>query len=731
MKLLPALFYSLAVAGVLSIRIGHHTPDGEPHNSLQGTESLAPQHQEQTPHNGETKANAPEKHVSEEHDGKVTQPADADAHAQVRDGNRLPEAPKAVEKKRTEAGVKQHSNQSLPRVVTPVKDSKTESPAPKHPVDATASTPQSHVTQSGTNEAPKPAVSTEKEEAPTLETLVNSGSICEKQKIVSEFLKEQLQDGPLRSNFDYKRSTNPALVQCKSMVKNPLRVCKTTSTTAKRGCLNSDMFKLVDKYMAYGVCTVEAALNQLYHKEHTADFVANDIDSLIELINAVPFLSGELKEMYTRTDEILRLLRSLFKEAELALVSPEVQRILYKRWAIIDAILCGVAEGASNDIMNSISVDLDRRKAQANIDVEDFLSEATEVFLNAYKPLEKFVDAFESGLLTKAVKLNKDDFESNVREMLPVLSEAHQPAISDSAIDELRKMPHSGLDAKDVDKIASQIGSSVSLVQEGEDVSTTDGAERKSEDNVEDNRPAYAKIGDVKEQAENINPVEAFRKVLLNLDMFTYKGDHILPKLDEEKIKTMTREAILDVSDEEMVAKLIVKQQAALRVVYYMIKLLVKLPGADIVSQLKGNKVLTQFGAIAKFVDSQFNSIKETFAKASQGPNKPAAPEAERPLETPQPSMLQLSQGPEHARAVQASANISPEFIVESNPGKTKLDKKIDDYIELQNFQKDQTSLLNVKVYDSVSFRPLNVIDTQATFASILSAVLISVFTIF
>lgn len=177
-----------------------------------------------------------------------------------------------------------------------------------------------------------------------------------------------------------------------------------------------------------------------------------------------------------------------------------------------------------------------------------------------------------------------------------------------------------------------------------------------------------------------------------------------------------------------MVAKLIVKQQAALRVVYYMIKLLVKLPGADIVSQLKGNKVLTQFGAIAKLVDSQFSSIKETFAKASQDSHKPAA---ERPLEIPQPSMLQLSHGPEHARVVHASANISPEFIVESNPGKIKLDKKIDDYIELQNFQKDQTSLLNVKVYDSVSFRPLNVIDTQATFASILSAVLIGVFTIF
>lgn len=584
---------------------------------------------------------------------------------------------------------------------------------------------QQKVPESGEQEVKKSAA------PPTLEDLVNSGSICEKQQIISAFLERQINTGPLREMFDPQKQDSVHLAMCKSVVFNPPKVCKAGNITSQPLCPHGHMNKIVDKYFAYGVCTVEAALNQLYHKHNQSSFIFSEIDALVDLFLSLPFTDFDMRNMFRESESVIRGARSLFYKAETALTSQKVQSVFYKRWELIESLLCGVAAGSDNDIMRSISLNLETYTAEARVDLESYVDYGVEVFLKAYEPLEAMVSAFGGGLLLKSINLDRMDFQMNVRSMAPMLEKIHEAGIKDNLIDELRKLPHDALGSHSIDEIAEKFRNQISLVQNGEDIIATHVKDLSASPSTSESasqsgtRPHQSLNAQITNESKE-PPLQIFRKALMNLGMFKYRGDHIVPELDVERVKIMISSALLEVSDEEMVAKLIVKPQAAMRVFYNIIKLLVPLPKPDQINgKGKGNKFGDSFGYnfdfLTKQIEDQFTSVKEKLANTPFSMSKlreddpKARPEADG-VQLSHASMLQLSQKP----GVRSEAKAGPkpsdwetgvkskaQLLLGSYKGKVNLESKVKEYVELQKFQVEKRNLLNISSFMAPGFAGL------------------------
>lgn len=557
----------------------------------------------------------------------------------------------------------------------------------------------------------------------TLETMVKVGSICEKQQIITRYVKQQLKNGPLRPTFDPILQDNVYLAMCKSVLSKKPSVCKKQNITSQPLCPKNNMSAVVDEYLVHGVCTVEAAINQLYHTESKGSFVYSEMEAVMGVIKALPQLENETTKLLKQSESILESITKLFKEAELALVSKKVQNVFYKRWALMETLLCGVAAGNENDIVDNVVVDVARHTSHLKVDLEAFIAEATAVFLEAYKPMEAMIAIVGGDILSKAIKLDKESFSSDMKNLIAVIKDMHLPTVSDKVMEELKKIPHTNLDFGDVESIAEKLKGQVSLVEREENtVSNTVAGMLGKITGGKDATPA--KLGDIMKQLKSkdteLSPIDAFRKVLISLEIFTYQGNHILPKLDVASIKETVRSALLDLSDEEMVAKLIVKHQAALRLFYLIVKKMIPLPATDLTKAATTiNPFAKGIGDIAKEIEGHINRVRDsvsTYAlpkgqahdahKEADGEGHPKAPEVQLTAS----SMLQLahrsrvrhnSKGNE--RGDVTGDHTDSNFVVESSSGGVDLESKTDKYVTLTKFQTASTNLLNINSFSMPS----------------------------
>ncbi|ORM41341.1 uncharacterized protein BXIN_0787 [Babesia sp. Xinjiang] len=359
-----------------------------------------------------------------------------------------------------------------------------------------------------------------KKEETTLETLVASGSICHKQEKLSDYLKEQLKGGALREIFDPQRP-NQRMERCRQLVKNKPTVCKAEGIKRQRLCLDVKLTTTIAEYLTYGVCTVEAALNQMYHKRYRGAYVSDEIAQYVKTLQTFFSLSGDSKKKYGNLLKILELIQQLFLDAEKALVSPEVQAVLYKRWDLLDTIFCAVASGVPNDLVKAITEEADSKSSHAIVDLESFISHAADVFMDAYKPLAKLVAILEEHVIKDVIEIDKEDFMDKTRDLVKSISDQHVPSIPSGALDSMRQIPHAGLNAEEVQRVTSMISPNVSLVQRAQQVSSVGNRE------------------------DAVSPNDAIREALLSLNIFKIEGNHIKPEIDSEAVKTMVREALL------------------------------------------------------------------------------------------------------------------------------------------------------------------------------------------
>ncbi|GFE55524.1 integral membrane protein protein [Babesia ovis] len=606
---------------------------------------------------GKAQFNAPEESSSGTQSTKKPSPATAESAA-----------PKdaAKETKATEGEPKVVPPQS-PTVSQPQNTSQQNGPAsppqPVTPQNATVSAPKNLT--SVTNEkdvnahhpAPQtPAADNAQTEVPTLETLVASGSICQKQEILSAYLEKEMDNGPMRAAFNPQKNPPPILERCRELRKRWPSVCHATNMTRQPMCNNVDIHRTIGRYFTYGVCTVEAALNQMYHKRYAGNLVANDMARYIQIVKRLVSASSEAYKNYGESLRILEGIHQLFLNAENALVSPEIQAVLYKRWDLMDTIFCGVAAGTQNDIVDRITADADRRTAQAIVDLEGYIASSTSVFMNAYKPLASLVAALEQKILKQATELNKKEFASKARDLVQNISDRHVASVTTDSLDSMTQMPHGGLNANELQRVTSMMTPSVSLVQRGFQVSGTSN------------------------KVDVMSPSDAVRMALLSINIFKVKGNHILPELDTELVKNMVREALLNLSDEQMVARLIVQPQAAIRVFYDTLISLIPLPGSGSRQGQENRIWLEQFSTIANVIEDNFNKARNRLTSPATGDDG-------------RTSLLQVR-----------DADTTSRFVVESRSGGFPVENHVSEYVDTMPFQRTMEPLAHVKIYSNVLF---------------------------
>eukprot|EP00371_Babesia_bovis_P000765 XP_001609412.1 hypothetical protein [Babesia bovis T2Bo] len=520
-------------------------------------------------------------------------------------------------------------------------------------------TTQVPISQTSVEHPPAPA-------KPTLETLVGSGTICHKQQILSHYLQNEISHGPMKETFNPMTNTPQVLQKCREMSRKKPSVCKSGTLTTQPLCATLNLTKTIGNYFTYGVCTVEAALNQMYHKRYTGTFIANDMNYYMTILKKVSTFMPEAQKTYGDSLKILEHLQKLFLDAEQALISPEVQAVLYKRWSLLDTVLCGIASGSQNEVLDNVNANSADQTAEAVVDLEDFIYQATNVFMKAYEPFVELVSVLQKQVLKAALELNKEEFANKVRELLKNIAEKHNPLIPVGSLEIMKQIPHAGLDAKEVQAVASSMPS-VSLVQRNSRSSTS-------------------------QNEDTVTATEAINTALLSVNIFKVKDNSVLPEMDVDRVKAMVREALLNLSEEEMVAKLIVQPQAAIRVFYDTLISLVPLPNSD-KNWVQENKIwLAQFANIANVVEEKFNAARHAISGLAQ----------QRPT-----SMLQVKNDAPTGR-----------FLIQSRPGGANIETAVSTFVEPLPFQQKLEPMAYVKAF------------SNATFAGTVGVIFIAVFSI-
>ncbi|EKX72846.1 signal peptide containing protein [Theileria equi strain WA] len=530
-------------------------------------------------------------------------------------------------------------------------------------------------------------------EGMSLENLVQGERKCHVQDAFSTSLKRSIEDGPLHRLFSGSNKLNagpekspgsvdahsgleaktvltldsPLLSECRAMDK----VCKVPTESKGLKCSSTEFANLANTYLKFSLCSTEAALNQLYlggsarngnelGKEkmlrgtENGKFTYSLLDKRIESFSKAA-ADEKTRVIYEKSANALKTLRTLFHDCEEALVSPQVQHVLFNRWKMLAKSLCSLANG-SDALLSSTFVDPGTHTVRMVIDAEEFLNEATKTFIQAYKPFEALLNTLQKSLLAEIIKLAQDGYENKVSVLTSLMNAKHDSSVDKSAIESMIGLPTSGMqfgpnlinpslseslleidgdENGHADKVDGHNANAVSMGNSDENGVDEPKVAREKDEQVQSKeklapiksheaapvsmQPNDQSGGNDKDEHEKngkdenkgatekhatISPIVAIKSVLVPLGIFKIKQNSLEAKLDEEAIANAVKSALLDIDSERMLGKLLVAPQAALYSIYSTIDQMLLSPETnDQIGEMKRGKMVELKGKIVDEVE--------------------------------------------------------------------------------------------------------------------------------
>eukprot|EP00375_Theileria_parva_P000755 XP_763425.1 hypothetical protein [Theileria parva strain Muguga] len=150
-------------------------------------------------------------------------------------------------------------------------------------------------------------------------------------------------------------------------------ICQTNSNPANAGNtgapVNPELLGLVNRYYVNNACVTENSLNQLYN---SGDFSYKLLSKhLAQFSKKAP--NKTVQTVYDKSVPVVTKLTELFKDAETALVSDTVKKLLEKRYSVLTTALCGVANN-QQDFLSS--TELNNNHVTLSLNEEDFINQA-------------------------------------------------------------------------------------------------------------------------------------------------------------------------------------------------------------------------------------------------------------------------------------------------------------------------------------------------------------------
>uniref|UniRef100_A0A3B0NG48 Uncharacterized protein n=1 Tax=Theileria annulata TaxID=5874 RepID=A0A3B0NG48_THEAN len=181
---------------------------------------------------------------------------------------------------------------------------------------------------------------------------------------------------------------------------------KTNNGTNSGVPANPELLGLVNRYYVNNACVTENSLNQLYN---SGEFSYKLLAKHLEQFNKkAP--NKTVQTVYDKSVPVVTKLTELFKDAETALVSDKLKKLLEKRYSVLTTALCGVAN-SEQDFLSS--TELNNNRVTLSLNEEDFINQATKELMKAYEPMVELLREFNT-LLPKLFELFEEGFENKI-----------------------------------------------------------------------------------------------------------------------------------------------------------------------------------------------------------------------------------------------------------------------------------------------------------------------------
>ncbi|XP_955090.1 uncharacterized protein TA04365 [Theileria annulata] len=181
---------------------------------------------------------------------------------------------------------------------------------------------------------------------------------------------------------------------------------KTNNGTNSGVPANPELLGLVNRYYVNNACVTENSLNQLYNSgEFSYKLLAKHLD---QFNKKAP--NKTVQTVYDKSVPVVTKLTELFKDAETALVSDKLKKLLEKRYSVLTTALCGVAN-SEQDFLSS--TELNNNRVTLSLNEEDFINQATKELMKAYEPMVELLREFNT-LLPKLFELFEEGFENKI-----------------------------------------------------------------------------------------------------------------------------------------------------------------------------------------------------------------------------------------------------------------------------------------------------------------------------
>ncbi|KAK2196229.1 hypothetical protein BdWA1_002829 [Babesia duncani] len=267
-----------------------------------------------------------------------------------------------------------------------------------------------------------PLLSSQNENSLTLDQLMDKDTLCAQQRLLARYLDSEIPDfKTMSSNFINYRYTLNSLHNCNVLRKHEgdMSLCKVVPGERVECEIEGErnLATMIKEYLTINVCTCEAALNFALFIIGSVDFTTNDLMTrrLGLLVSLTKTNDPGAVNDYKEAAALLRELEPFFRDAETALRSKELQKVLYDRILVIQTILCAIGSGVTNPISQATSVESDEA-ALVTGNFKTLLEEAVSAFHEAYKPLGVLIDKVTSDeIFDKLFLLSRRALERQVK----------------------------------------------------------------------------------------------------------------------------------------------------------------------------------------------------------------------------------------------------------------------------------------------------------------------------